>query len=111
MNDATILVGDIGGTNTRLKLFLVRSTDSSAAADGRAPGELVKHMEYENEQFTQFDDVVTAFFHSAPETTLMPVAGCLAVAGPVEENAVRFTNRNWVISGEELEKKVWKHIA
>ena len=101
MSDNLILVGDIGGTNTRLKLYKVKATDSTEG--GKVPGELIKHVEYENEKFKKFDDVVKTFLAAEPKTTTAPAAG-LAVAGPVEENCVNFTNRDWKISGAGLQK-------
>ena len=60
---ACILVGDIGGTNTRLKLFRVKSSDmAELSAGAKVPGELLKHVEYQNEKFNSFDDVVKTFF-------------------------------------------------
>ena len=79
MSDNLILVGDIGGTNTRLKLYKVKATDSTEG--GKVPGELIKHVEYENEKFKPFDDVVKTFLAAEPKTTTAPAAGCLAVAG------------------------------
>ena len=35
-----------------------------------------------------------------------PTAACFAVAGPVDNNAVTFTNRNWKIDGAEVQKRL-----
>ena len=106
MASACILVGDVGGTNTRLKLYRVKASEMAAelAAGSKVPGELIKHVEYMNEKFSSFDDIVKTFLAAEPKTVEMPVAGCLAVAGPVEQNSVNFTNRSWKISGDGLQK-------
>ena len=103
-SSAHILVGDIGGTNTRLKLFLVSPSDK-VDANGNAPGKLIKHLEYANAQHSAFVDIVRAFLAAEPKTEKPPIACCLAVAGPVESNRVSFTNReSWgVIDGERLQ--------
>ena len=44
---------------TPLKLYKVKATDSTEG--GKVPGELIKHVEYENEKFKKFDDVVKTF--------------------------------------------------
>lgn len=31
-----------------------------------------------------------------------PEAACIAVAGPVSQNKVNMTNRNWVVDGSEV---------
>ena len=93
---ALILVGDVGGTNTRLKLYEVSPYEKTSAT-GTPPGTLVKHVEYENSKYEQFIDVVKAFLAAEPPTVRPPAAGCLAVAGPVESNRVHFTNRNWTM--------------
>lgn len=33
-----------------------------------------------------------------------PEAACIAVAGPVSQNKVTMTNRNWVIDGSEVRR-------
>ena len=67
---------------------------------------------YQNQDFASFQEVARAFLKEAA-VTRKPVTACLAVAGPVKNNYVRFTNRDsWELDGfkigEELEiKKVF----
>ena len=52
--------------------------------------------------------IVSTFLADQPSPSLAPPppsAACLAVAGPVERNAVSFTNRDWVIDGGALERR------
>lgn len=44
-------------------------------------------------------------FNDAKTNDKLPVVGCFAVAGPVQENKVKFTNRGeWTIDGDEIAK-------
>jgi len=99
---ALLLVGDCGGTNTRLQLYSVATGDQQYT-HSRAPGKLVYEKQYLNVEHGSFDDIVRAFL-LASGTTEAPTTACFGVAGPVEANAVDFTNRNWRIDGAELEK-------
>ena len=88
-----ILVGDVGGTKTLLGL-----------AQG---GELLVDRRYANADFAGFADVLAAFL---AETQADPTAigtGCLAVAGPVADDArsARLTNLPWAIASEDLSRR------
>ena len=86
MANELVLLGDIGATNARLGLF----------KDGAlGPVEWMAAAEY-----GQFFDAVEAFLvkRGRPAVT----GAMLAVAGPVEANRARMTNRGWVIDGAEL---------
>src|SRR5438034_5533388 len=86
MANELVLLGDIGATNARLGLF----------KDGAlGPVEWMAAAEY-----AQFPDAVETFLtkRGRPAVT----AALLAVAGPVEANRARMTNRGWVIDGGEL---------
>jgi glucokinase len=100
-----VLVGDIGGTNSRLQLYSV-AAGAALMSGERAPGEVVFEKQYLNGDFDSFDSVLDRFLDEAKACTpsfAPPSTACFAVAGPVENNAVNFTNRNWVISGATLE--------
>ena len=86
MANELVLLGDIGATNARLALF----------KDGAlGPVEWMPAAEY-----AQFPDAVEAFLgkRGRPAVT----AAVLAVAGAVEANRARMTNRGWMIDGREL---------
>ena len=86
MANELVLLGDIGATNARLGLF----------KDGAlGPVEWMAAAEY-----AQFPDAVETFLtkRGRPAVT----GAMLAVAGPVEANRARMTNRGWVIDGAEL---------
>src|SRR5207247_3390452 len=79
MANESVLLGDIGATNARLALF----------KDGAlGPVEWMAAAEY-----AQFPDAVEAFL--AKRGRPLITAALLAVAGPVEANRARMTNRGW----------------
>ena len=93
IGNSYILVGDIGGTNTRLKIFEVQKHEKMTD-DNKPPGKLFKHKEYSNSDFDSFTDVVRTFLSAEPVTDNPPVAGCLAVdvsaqLGPRRRTGVR----------------------
>ena len=87
-SDTCLLVGDIGGTNARFALSSVSGVEfemqkSIACADFATAGEAIG--EYLRQSNLRTPDAV-----------------CLAVAGPIVDNSVRFTNNHWEISGSDL---------
>lgn len=88
MPDASLLIGDIGGTNARFAL-----------ANNDAPG-------FSNElmlKCADFGSANLAIKHyleviKAPAPDVI----CLAAAGPIVDHRVRFTNNDWNISIAEL---------
>jgi len=109
-----VLGGDIGGTTTRLQLYRVECPNGAIEMQPghNPPGTQVYGKKYQNCKFDNFDDIIRQFF---VDLTTDPKVGlamspsevtvaCLAVAGPVTKNSVTFTNRNWVLSGEDLSK-------
>ncbi|MCS7030313.1 MAG: glucokinase [Gloeomargarita sp. SKYG116] len=83
-----ILVGDIGGTNTRLELLLL--------AD---PPQVLSVQHYRNDDYPDLTTIGQAFLAQAP---VRPDLACLAVAGPVQDNTLNLTNRGWYIAGSAL---------
>eukprot|EP00965_Chrysotila_dentata_P237863 6202164-Pleurochrysis_carterae.AAC.1 len=49
---------------------------------------------------------VVKLFLKEANASSTPSAACFAVAGPVDKNAVTFTNRNWRIDGPEVESSL-----
>ena len=91
MSDPCLLIGDIGGTNARFAL---------ARPDGAGfSGELTLNCaDYE----TAEQGVADYLERSGCAT---PDVICLAAAGPVVDDCVRFTNNHWVINGPELQQR------
>jgi len=83
-----LLIGDIGGTNSRF----------ASAQTGVPEVECVQTY-----PCADFQTVVDAIQHYLNQNTLpAPKSICLAVAGPVVDDRVCFTNNPWTISGSEL---------
>jgi hypothetical protein len=63
-------------------------------------------MKYLNQEYPSFVAVLKKFLEDAKASSTPPVTACFAVAGPVFENKVVFTNRsNWSIEGSAIEKQ------
>ena len=89
MKEPTYLIGDIGGTNARFAL----------AGEGQG------YHEEHTLNCADFDSSTDAIRHyleiiAAPNPELI----CLAAAGPVVNDTVRFTNNHWILNVAELEK-------
>ena len=86
-----LLIGDIGGTNARFAL-----------ADDKQPG-FTNQITLQCANFKSADEAIDHYLHSVGAVT--PDEICLAVAGPVSKQRVRFTNNPWVIDSKELARK------
>lgn len=84
------LVGDVGGTNCRLAM---------ASAGGILPGTLRR---YNNDEWTQFDEIAADFLSKTQGTPLEIV---IAVAGPVHSDVAKLTNRGWTIGAKALSRR------
>ncbi len=89
----TILVGDIGGTNTRLAFF--------ANKDGQLDS--IVEATYPSGSYSSLDEIVTEFMkkHNVPVTR----AG-FGVAGPVEDGRSQTTNLPWIVDARQLAKRL-----
>ncbi len=82
------LVGDIGGTNARLGLLELGSME-------------VRDVEVmKGDDFHTLESVITYYLEKRGITEL--AAAAVDVAGPVDREEVRLTNRPWVFSAESL---------
>lgn len=83
------LIGDIGGTNTRLALV----------AEGRQWQRLES---YRNDDYASLEEIVAAYLET---TGAAPDAAAFAVAGPVRGGEAALTNRKWKISATALARR------
>lgn len=83
------LVGDVGGTNTRLALF---------HPDTRA---LTHLQRYKNSAFNSLQEVIEQWLQALPEPA--PRAACLAVAAPPCGDDVALLNVDWQFSKSALQ--------
>jgi glucokinase len=90
-----VLVGDIGGTNSRLALY----------EDQR----LIFERTYPSAQQASLEAAGAQFLNDARATLgkqVSPERACLAVAGPIEGKTARITNLSWFVDAESLQSRL-----
>jgi glucokinase len=85
-----VLVGDVGGTHAR---FAIVDTTTS-------PYSVSQRLELGDDTFKSFGEALKTYLERAGASR--PDAAALAVAGPVTDGRVKFTNRGWEMSEDEL---------
>ena len=90
MTERSLLIGDIGGTNARFAL-------ANRASPGFTAVEMLKCADY-----PAADDAIQHFLATAGAPP--PEAICLAAAGPIVDERVRFTNNPWTIAASDLRR-------
>lgn len=84
------MVADVGGTNTRIALFNSQQR------------ELQHCVNYSNDDFARFEDVLASWLGSLPLAT--PQDCCIAVAAPHDGDSVVMSNRDWAFSCRALQQ-------
>jgi glucokinase len=90
-NGKTLLAGDIGGTKTRLGLFV-------AGIDGLRS---VAERTYPSAEFSGLEAIVAGFLR---EQSASCRAASFGIAGPVVGRRARTTNLPWVVDADSLEE-------
>jgi len=93
-NAQVALSADVGGSKTRLQLTTFSSPIDST---------VLANEEYLNHEFSQLDDIITAFLTARPAVI---DCACIAVAGPVSKGIIQLTNLPWQISKTDLAKRL-----
>jgi len=92
-----VLVGDIGGTKTLLRLV---DADTHLT---------LREQRYDSKAYATFGDVVADFLQQPGVAARAISAACFAVAGPVirteQDSQVRTTNLPWFIESSTIEKQ------
>ncbi len=88
-----ILAGDIGGTKTVLSL-LIKEPNGSLTC--------LQEQTYSSQQFSIFDDILTAFLPADAAIT----SACFGVAGPVVNQRCQTTNLPWLLDATALKIKL-----
>ena len=83
------LIGDIGGTNTRLAL----GQEGPGGSNRRS---------FRNAEHESLEAIIGQYLQSHEAR---PAAAALAVAGPVRGGRVRLTNRGWMVDATNLKRK------
>lgn len=89
-----VLAGDIGGTNTRLKLFQGSGTELESCSEIRT---------YPSQNYPSLAPVVQQFLQDIAPSSL-PTRACFAIAGPVKNNTSVLTNIDWRLDGDQLQQ-------
>jgi len=88
MTDSYLLIGDIGGTNARFAFANTQNTGFS------------NEMTLNCADYDSAEDAIS--FYLRQFGLSVPHVMCLAVAGPVIDQCVSFTNNHWNIDSNEL---------
>ena len=91
MNNSPILIADIGGTNARFALC------------AEAPHFFTQVQAFEAAEFGHVSDALNRYLESHGIKSL--TAMFLAVAGPIRDQKVRFSNSHWAIDGDALSQR------
>lgn len=86
-----ILAGDIGGTKTRLGLFV----------PGKKRPSLKRKTVYPSTDYSNLEDIIDKFL---ADSRSRPIKACFGVAGPVKNGKCKMTNLPWTISEKRIEK-------
>lgn len=88
----SILVGDVGGTNTRLGIAYIDGDDIR----------LDNFSKFRNDDYVAFEAVLDEYLRTQ---AVNPYAASFAIAGSIQDGAVSLTNRDWHISSWGLSKQ------
>lgn len=91
--DDPFLVADIGGTNAR---FALAEFDAAGVRLGDMHG-------FRAEDYETISDAAHAFLEAVQRK---PKAACFAVAGPITDEVVEFTNSPWVLDIADVKKQL-----
>lgn len=91
-----LLVGDIGGTKTILRLVSVEKDNRNF--------ETVRDSTYVSHDFPDLVPMVREFLTEADSQR--PTRACLAIAGPVVNNKSNLTNLDWTLQSDRLEQEL-----
>lgn len=101
-----ILIGDIGGTNARLIMYEASEEEIlTSEKNSISKHKVISQMQYKNNDFISFSDVIWNFMHQKENIGIKVHTCCFAVAGPVDNNQINFTNREgWIVDGHAIEE-------
>jgi glucokinase len=86
----SVLVGDVGGTTTKLALL-----------DEKLAAQVIRR--YASREHDSLNHIVREFLSSRAQTV---THACFAIAGPVREGSVRTTNLPWVVEAADLARLI-----
>lgn len=86
-----VLSGDVGGTKTRLAIFMAVEGQLHALHEQTLP----------SRDYANFDELLVDFLHGVER----PARAAFGIAGPVQGRAVQTTNLPWRIDADELQAR------
>jgi glucokinase len=92
---ATVLAGDIGGTNARLRI---------ARFDGARLG-VIAERSYRVADFGSLEEALDAFIGAAGGAPVAIDRACFALAGPIAGDRAKLTNAPWTIDARSVAKR------
>lgn len=95
-----ILVGDIGGTKTILRLSNINDGSSR----------VINEQTYKSKNYFSFDELLNQFLFTC-NIDLRLTNACFAVAGPIVDGTAKITNLPWTIKEQTLiEEYRFRHV-
>ena len=91
-----LLVGDIGGTKTILRLVSTENNNQSFVT--------INESTYVSHDFPDLVPMVQQFMTTVDHKK--PEVACFAIAGPVIDNSSNLTNLNWSLNNHRLEQEL-----
>lgn len=88
MKDSPLLIADIGGTNARFAL-------ASSSSPYFESAQTLQCADFDN-----IEQAIDTYLSAHKINSLQGI--CFAVAGPINDQSVRFTNNHWFISAADL---------
>ena len=92
-----VFSGDVGGTSTRMQF-----TEFTTANEIK----IIANIHYNNTDYSDFLDIIDAFFTATKIKVDQIASVCFGVAGPVIKGKVNVTNLPWVISTQDIKNKL-----
>ena len=86
-----IISGDIGGTQTRLRISAINHRDP------------LLQKSFPSSQYLGLAEIIDEFLRQANTTAI--AAACFAVAGPVLERRVKLTNLPWTVDADQIAQR------
>lgn len=91
-----VLSGDIGGTSTRLQLTEFNDAHSKRLA----------REHYANHNHTSLNEIIAEFLAKYQVDLNQLTSACFAVAGPIIQGTVKFTNLPWFVDEAQLQQQL-----
>lgn len=88
------LIADIGGTNARFCLARLDESEDGVAISDR--------HDYKSSDYDRLEDALNDYLGTIGEADIHEA--CFAVAGPIKNRVVDFTNSAWMLDGNKMEK-------